>query len=207
MTGQTFLQLFQICTILIGFLGLAVSVRSHRRQMHAQMYIEFSARFHNILRTLPVQTWMPSGEGAQALPARSEELTRTCMQCFHIIADLYRLHEGGLINGELWGAWQRHIRRAMRRPVFRREWLAVEASFEHDPELCGYMRGMIGDGSAETMPSHATGIIPAAAAPPPLGSEMSAEAPAHRGASQPPGWPLEDSVPAISYLADAGLSW
>jgi hypothetical protein len=58
MNSQIFLQLVQVCTILIGFLGVAVSLRSHRRQMYAQMYVEFSARLHRVLRKLPTGIWL-----------------------------------------------------------------------------------------------------------------------------------------------------
>jgi len=140
MTSQIFLQLIQLCTILIGFLGVAVTLRSHRRQMHAQMYIEFSARLHHMLRELPTQVWTEPGAKGDQLPARSDELTKSCLQCFHIVSDLYHLHRGGSISPKLWRPWQRGIRVAMQRPVLRREWLAVERSFLHDPDLCRYMR-------------------------------------------------------------------
>ena len=139
MSDLTFLQLVQLCTILIGFLGVGVSLRSHRRQMHAQMYIEFSSRMHNVLRMLPAAAW--GGE----LPPRHEELTKTCMQCFHIIGDLYRLHLDGYITPGLWKPWQRGIRRALRRPILQREWHVIEENFDHDPELCGFIRRMIAD--------------------------------------------------------------
>jgi hypothetical protein len=156
MSSQIFLQLIQLCTIVIGFLGVAVTLRSHRRQMHAQMYIEFSARFQNMLKALPAQTWTdPDADGEQLTP-RHDELTKTCLQCFHIIADLYHLHNSGFITPQLWRPWQRGIKRAMRRPVLRREWLAVEASFDHDQELCHYMRQLIRDRSAGKKHAHAT---------------------------------------------------
>jgi len=150
MSSQTFLQLFQICTIVIGFLGVAVTLRGHRRQMHAQMYIEFSARFYNMLRTLPAQIWAEQTAEGEAIPPRHEELTKSCLQSFHIIADLYHLHRGGFIAADLWRPWQHAIRRAMHRPVLQREWLAIEHIFDHDPELRHYIRGLMADKTFRT---------------------------------------------------------
>ena len=147
MNSQIFLQLAQLGAILVGFLGIAVSLRSHRRQMYAEMYIEFSTKFQNLLRTLPMEIWAEPRREADPLPARREELTKACMQCFHIIADLYHLHQGGYIAPELWHPWQRGIRRAMQRPLVRREWLALEWNFEHDPELCRYMHRLATPGA------------------------------------------------------------
>ena len=143
MSSETFIQLAQLGAILVGFLGVVVTLRSHRRQMHAQMFIEFSSRLHNVLRILPLETWTTTGGGDGTIPPRSEDLTKSCLQCFHIIADLYRLHQGGYISQDLWKPWQRGIRRTMQRPLLRREWLALEEAFQHAPDLCRYMRGLI----------------------------------------------------------------
>jgi hypothetical protein len=145
MTSEHFIQLAQLSTILIGLVGVAVTLRSHRRQMHAQMFIEFSSRFHHILRELPPQTWIAAMSGDTAIPPRSDELTRVCLQCFHIIGDLYHLHKGGYISPDLWKPWQRGMKRTMQGPVLQREWLAVESAFDHQPELCRYMRGLMGE--------------------------------------------------------------
>jgi len=133
---------------------VAVTLRNNRRQLHAQMYIEFSARLHHMLRDLPMQILTEHApEGQPHLPPRNDELTKSCLQCFHIIADLHHLHRAGYISPDLWQPWQRGIKRAMQRPVLRREWLAVEGSFDHDPELCHFMRRLIHEKSACPKPS------------------------------------------------------
>jgi hypothetical protein len=142
MSSENFLQVVQLSTIVIGFLGVAVSMRSHRRQMHAQMFIEFSARFHEVVRALPAQAWIPDEAGAETLPPRSEELTKASLQCFHIVAALFHLHKGGFISPELWQPWQRGIRRTMQGRLLQREWAALEKVFDHVPDFCRYMRGM-----------------------------------------------------------------
>ncbi len=142
MISETFLQIAQLSTILIGFLGVAVTLRSHRRQMHAQMFIEFSARFHDVLRTLPSQTWTGADE---PVPPPTEDLTRSCLQCFHVIAEVYLLYRRGYISQDLWRPWERGMRRTMQTPLMQREWLAVEGAFSHVPELRRYMRALVHD--------------------------------------------------------------
>jgi hypothetical protein len=142
MAGETFIQAAQLGTILVGFLGVAVTLRSHRRQMHAQMFIEFSSRLHHVLGSLPVQIWESNEDGDQPIPPRHDELTRSCMQCFHIMASLYFLNRGGYISPDLWRTWQRGIRRTMQGPLLRREWNAVERAFTHNPDFCRYMQSV-----------------------------------------------------------------
>src|SRR5689334_12982578 len=143
MHSESFLQLAQFGTIVIGLLSVAVTLRSHRRQMHAEMFIEFSSRFHHMLGSLPAETWMPNDGCAQPLPPPSGDLTKSCLQCFHIMASLYFLHKGGYICPELWRPWQRGIKRTMQGQLLRREWFAVEAAFGHNVDFCRYMHGLM----------------------------------------------------------------
>ena len=142
MDNQNFIQLAQLRTILIGLLSVAVSLRTHRRQMHAQLFLEFSSRLHDVLGSMPAEAWM-TGDAHQALPPASGELTRWCLQCFQVIAALYSLRKGGYVSGELWTTWQRGIKRTMQGAVLRREWDAAEDLFRHNSDFCRYMRRLI----------------------------------------------------------------
>jgi hypothetical protein len=144
MSGETFLQLAQLSTILIGFLGVGVTLRNHRRQMHAQMFIEFSSRFHEVLRALPLQT-MITDPAVESMPPRSESLTKSCLQCFHVIAEIHHLHRSGYIPQDLWRPCQRVIKRSMQSSLIRREWQNLEPAFEHNPELCRFIHAQIAD--------------------------------------------------------------
>lgn len=155
MSSEPLIQLAQLSTIIIGVLGIAVALRSHRRQMHAQMFIEFSARFHHALGSMPVEIWIAE-ETSEPMPARSAALTQSCLQCFHLIAGLYFLNKGGYVSRELWRPFQHGIRRVMQGAVLQREWFAVEPIFSHNTEFCRYMRRMIHAEAAASSRSDAT---------------------------------------------------
>ena len=155
MNSQNFIQIAQLCTIMIGLLSIAVSLRSHRRQMHAQLFIEFSSRLHDVLGSMPACVWM-AGDGGEPLPPPSAELTRSCLQCFQAIAALYFLHKGGYVSRELWMTWQRGIKRTMQGAVLQREWAAAENIFSHNVEFCRYMRRLTHADAAASPRSAAT---------------------------------------------------
>lgn len=145
MTPDSILQIAQLSTMVFGGLGVFVALRSHQRQIHAQIFIEFSSRFHNIIRGMPSQVWSGAGPVGVSIPPPSDELTRTGMQCFHLMADLFLLHKGGYISNELWKPWQRGIKRVMQGPLMQREWAAVQLAFNHYPDFCHYVHGLISD--------------------------------------------------------------
>ncbi len=143
LTGENLVQIAQFCTILVGFLGIAVALRSHRRQMNAQMYIEFSARFQDVVRTMPVETWITVAGDEERIPPANEQLTRCALQWFLLLANLHQLHRRGYVSKDLWGPSQRGVKRMLQGPLLKREWKTLESAFAHDPAFCAYVQGLI----------------------------------------------------------------
>ena len=145
MSSEAIFQIAQFSTLLIGALGVGVALRSHRRQINAQMFIEFSARFQSVLRTLPPEAWLQGTNGHRPLPPPSEELTKTSLQWFHLVASLFHLRREKYISNDLWRPSQLGLKRILGNPLLQREWFAIEATFEHYPEFCSYIRAMISE--------------------------------------------------------------
>ncbi len=132
-------QLGQIATLLVGSLGIFVALCNQRRQLNAQMFIEFSGRFQQLLRMFPKDAWLANLN--PALPPPSQELTECVMYCFHYVADVYYLHRGGYVSVPLWRLWEREIKRTLIGPVFQRELDGVATQFYIDSEFLQYLRG------------------------------------------------------------------
>ena len=62
---------------MIGSVGIGVALLNQRRQLNAQMFIEFSKRFEDLLRLFPTEAWLANRNPAQALPPASKEVTDT----------------------------------------------------------------------------------------------------------------------------------
>jgi hypothetical protein len=129
----------QYGTLLIGSLGIGVALLNQRRQLNAQMFIEFSKRFEDLLRLFPTEAWLANRNLKQALPPPSQELTDCTLYCVQFIADLYHLRKGGYIPKKLWMLWEREIVRTLSGPVFDREWTKIRAEFAHDSEFLNFL--------------------------------------------------------------------
>jgi hypothetical protein len=132
-------QLGQVGTIVIGSLGLFVALRNQRRQLNAQMFIEFSGRFQKLFRLFPTEAWLANRNPSRPLPPPSQELTDCTLYCIQFVADVYILHKVGYISNNLWILWEREIKQTLQGPLFRREWKGVEAEFAHNPEFLQYI--------------------------------------------------------------------
>ena len=143
MPADILMQLGQVGTLVIGSAGICAALASQRRQLNAQMFIEFSGRFQDILRLFPTEAWLANRNPSQPLPPSSQELTDCTLYCIQFIADAYHLHKGAYISKKIWRLWEPEIRRTLCGPVFRREWAGVAAEFAHDHEFLKYIETLM----------------------------------------------------------------
>src|SRR5262249_771319 len=81
-------QLGNAGTLAIGSLGIFVALRNQHRQLNAQMFIEFSARFQELLRVFPTEAWLANRNPSQPMPASSPEITECTLYAMQFIADI-----------------------------------------------------------------------------------------------------------------------
>jgi hypothetical protein len=122
-------DLLQWGTLFVGGVGIGVALINQRRQLNAQMFIEFSKRFEELLRLFPTEAWLANRRPHQELPPCSTEITECTLYCIQFVADVYHLHEAGYISNRLWSLWEREIKRTLRGPLFVREWSAWQPNF------------------------------------------------------------------------------
>jgi hypothetical protein len=129
----------QLGALFVGSIGIGVALVNQRRQLNAQMFIEFSKRFEELLRLFPTEAWLANRRPNQELPPPSEEITECTLYCIQFIADVYHLHKAGYISNRLWRLWEREIKRTLKGPLFVREWDTVAAEFSHDKDFLEYL--------------------------------------------------------------------
>jgi len=135
--------LMQVGTLVLGSVGIWVALLNQRRQLNAQMFIEISSRFQEILRLFPTEAWLANLNPSRPMPPSSQELTDCTLYCIQLVADVYHLHKGGYISKHLWVLWEREIKRTLTGPVFLREWGGVAAEFAHDQDFIDYICTMM----------------------------------------------------------------
>jgi hypothetical protein len=133
----------QVGTLVVGSIGICVALVNQRRQLNAQMFIEFSGRFQELLRLFPTEAWLANRDPTQPLPPSSQQLTDCTLYCIQFIADVYFLHRGGYISKTLWMQWEREIKRTLKGRVFQREWDRVSTEFATSGEFLQYINALM----------------------------------------------------------------
>jgi len=141
--SDALVQLGQVGTLIIGSIGICVALANQRRQLNAQMFIEYSGRFQELLRLFPTEAWLANRNPSQPLPPSSQEIRDCTLYCIQFIADVYQLHKGGYISKHLWMLWEREIRHTLAGPLFQREWEGVASEFTHNRDFLHYVSSLV----------------------------------------------------------------
>ena len=126
-------------TIAIGTIGILVALRNQRRQMNAQMYIELSKGFQELLRSFPTEAWLANTNPSRPMPASSREVSDCTLYAIQFVADVYYLHKVGYVSSNLWRLFERAIKRTLAGRVFQREWETLSAEFDHSSDFVNYI--------------------------------------------------------------------
>lgn len=143
MTADIWALVGQSGTVVVGSIGIVVALRNQNRQLNAQISLEISGRFQELLRLFPTDAWLANRNPSHPLPDISPEVTECTLYALQFIADVYHLHQGGYISSGLWRLWEREIRSTLSGPVFRREWPAFCAEFNYSPDFVRYINSIM----------------------------------------------------------------
>jgi len=135
-------------TIGVGFLGIYVALRNQHRQLNAQMLIEFSKRFQDLLRLFPKEAWLANRNPSRPMPPSSQELTECTLYAMQLIADVYHLRKVGYISKRVWIVWERQIRQTLAGPIFQREWQGISAEFAYSADFISYIDKLMREGES-----------------------------------------------------------
>ena len=143
MTADILALIAQTGTVVVGSIGIVVALRNQNRQLNAQMSLEISGRFQELLRLFPTDAWLANRNPSHPMPDSSSEITECTLYALQFIADVYHLHKVGYISSGLWRLWEREIRSTLSGPVFQREWPEFCAEFNYSPDFVGYISSIM----------------------------------------------------------------
>jgi hypothetical protein len=143
MQADSIAQLTQAGSLIVGAVAICVALFNQRRQLNAQMFIEFSGRFQDLLRLFPTEAWLANRNPSQPMPPPSQELTDCTLYCLQLMADVYHLHKARYVSRHMWRVWEREVKNTLTGPVFQREWPGVSVEFAHDREFLQYINALM----------------------------------------------------------------
>jgi len=119
--------------IIIGVVTFVWGVTSYKNQMNAQLFLEFTRRFEEVMQSFPQNAWAARVNSVESLPQESEELTLSVLRYLNLCGEEYYLYKKGWLDRRMWDLWKGELERTMRTPLFVREWRKLSKEFDTYP--------------------------------------------------------------------------
>jgi hypothetical protein len=117
-------------SIVAAIVTLIWSVRSYQNQMNAQLFLEFTKRFEEVMQSFPKSAW-PSRLNIEGKPpVKSKALSLSVLRYLNLCSEEYYLYKKGWLHKEIWEIWEEELIRTLQTPLFRREWQTLAGEFE-----------------------------------------------------------------------------
>jgi hypothetical protein len=89
--------------------------------MNAQLFLEFTKRFEEVMQSFPKNTW-PSRLNIEGKPPqKSKALSLSVLRYLNLCSEEYYLCQKGWLYKKTWEIWERELIRTLRTPLFLRE--------------------------------------------------------------------------------------
>jgi hypothetical protein len=118
MDTNTLIQLATSVSVVIGVIGLLISVRAYKRQVSAYFFLAYTRRFDGTLQSLPLSVWAAHLFPKEALPASSDEVKRGILRCLMFVSQMHYFWSTGYIPKGVWKRSEGSFSQLLRSPVF-----------------------------------------------------------------------------------------
>ncbi|MDQ3254189.1 MAG: hypothetical protein M3R15_09835 [Acidobacteriota bacterium] len=142
MDASTLIQLATLISVVVGVIGLLISVRAYKRQVSAQFLLEYSRRVDAITQSLPLSVWGAHLFPEEELSEPSDEVRLGVLRCLNYVSQLYDFCHQGYIPKSVWRKHEGLYAQILRSPLFRREWKTLAPMFATEREFYKYVEGV-----------------------------------------------------------------
>jgi|TARA_B100001971_G_C17911739_1_gene393226 hypothetical protein len=130
--------------IATGFtaIGLITGVQIYKKQMNAQLFIEYTKRYEKVLSSFPPDALQVRLKLTGEPPKASEETSRAVLRYLNLCSEEFYLCKQGYLSKNIWKIWEEELNRTLRSPLLKREWNELNIEFEAYPEFRDYVNQM-----------------------------------------------------------------
>jgi hypothetical protein len=111
----------------------------YRRQMNAQLFVEYTKRYEEVMRSYPEGVRKLRLDSGAEPPPESEELSSAILRYLNLCSEEFYLWKRGYLAGDIWRIWEGELKRTLSSPLYRRGWRKLASEFESYREFADYV--------------------------------------------------------------------
>jgi hypothetical protein len=140
-------QIVTLAGVLFTAAGIFLAIYVYRRQMNAQLFLEYTRRYEEVMRSFPEDARACRLHLEGEPPPQSEALTSAVLRYLNLCSEEFYLCRRKYLSNDIWQIWQAELERTLRSPLVRREWQDLSREFDSYGEFSGYVRKVQQTGS------------------------------------------------------------
>lgn len=114
--------------------ALLVGIGVYRRQMNAQMYLEYTKRCDQIMRCFPREVRL---DLAGAAPGSVDQLL--LLRYLNLCSEEFCMWKNWYLSRRVWRIWEEEIKRFLRSPLARAGWKELRKEFDSFEQFQKYV--------------------------------------------------------------------
>jgi hypothetical protein len=130
MSLQLVLQFATPVSVVVGFASLLNTLRVQKRQANAQVFLAYTGRYDDIMRSFPANALEARIGSTAEPPAATPEVRVAALRYLNLCSEEFHLFRCRCLEPAVWKMWKSELLRTLRTPLFRREWEALRGEFE-----------------------------------------------------------------------------
>lgn len=138
---QLVLQFATLVSVVVGFLGLIITINNYRRQMTVQILMKYTEPYERIMADFPPTAFLARFDSS-VVPSEDPKLTLCVLRYLNLCSEEYYLTKHGFLAEDLWRIWEGDLRRMIASPMLRREWNSLRDEFVSHQEFLEYVEGV-----------------------------------------------------------------
>jgi hypothetical protein len=134
-----FLQVITIISIVAGIGSFIVGIVIYNRQMNAQVFLQYTQRYEEIMKSFPKNGWAARINSDDALPEPNDEISLCALRYLNLCSEEYYLYRDKYLSKKVWEMWEKEMIRTLQTPLFQREWMKLKDEFDAYPEFQAFV--------------------------------------------------------------------
>ena len=133
--------IFQFIGLLFTGSSILIAVHVYKRQMNAQLFVEYTQRYNEIMDPSTARRAMRNAAD-QELPATDPEITLVVLKYLNLCSEEFYLMKRGYLSKDIWNIWEAEIKLTLCGPLYRREWQTLSKEFLGFSEFAAWVNDL-----------------------------------------------------------------
>ncbi|MCF7823054.1 MAG: hypothetical protein K9N35_02685 [Candidatus Marinimicrobia bacterium] len=142
MSIELLIQIATLIGVAVAAGSLIIGVIAYKRQINAQLFIEYTKRYEQIMSQFPDSAIYWRLDSAKHIPQESRELSEAMLKYLNLCSEEFYLQNKRYLSKNIWSIWEDELKKTLANDLYRREWPKLKSEFSSYPAFSDYVEAI-----------------------------------------------------------------